>query len=77
MAERMSIPELRKDEKIEKWKPFFNAATAGLRATEGGGKEALQILPAHICWTLAERELVIEVMAEHLETGDVTRLWRC
>ena len=36
MAERMFIPELRKD---EKWKPLFDAATAGLRATEGGGQE--------------------------------------
>ena len=73
MAERMSVPELRKGERIEKWKPLFDAATAGIRATEGGGKKALQMLPAHVCRSLAERELVVEVVAEHLETGNVER----
>ena len=73
MAERMSIPELLKDERIEKWKPLFDAATAATRTTDGGGKKSLQMLPAHICRTLAERELVVEVVAEHLETGDVER----
>ena len=67
----MSVPELRKGERIEKWKPLFDAATAGIRATEGGGKKALQMLPAHVCRSLAERELVVEVVAEQLETGDV------
>ena len=66
MAERTNIPELRKDERIERWKPLFEAATAGLRTTL---KKAPQML--HICRTTAERELVIEVVSEHLETGDV------
>ena len=64
----MTIPELRTNEKIAKWKPLFDAATAGIRATDGGGKKALQMLPVHICRTLAERELVIEVVSEHLDT---------
>ena len=71
MAERTSIPELQRDERIERCKPLFDAATAGIRATKGGGKKALQMLPIHICRTTAERELVIEVVSEHLETGDV------
>ena len=71
MAERMNIPEQLKDERIDKWKPIFDAATAGIRASDDGGKKGLQMLPIHICRTLAERELVIEVVAEHLETEDV------
>ena len=43
MAERMSVPELRKGERIEKCKPLFDAATSGIRATEGGGNKALQM----------------------------------
>ena len=48
MAERISVPELRNGEHIKKWKPLYDTATAGIRVTEGGGKKALQILPAHI-----------------------------
>ena len=65
MTERVTIPELRKEERIEKWKPLFEAATAGLRSTEGGTRRALQLLPAYICRSLAERELVLEVVAEN------------
>ena len=53
MAERTSMPELQRDERIERWKPLFDAATVSIRATERGGKKALQMLPIHICRTTA------------------------
>ena len=36
-----------------------------------GSKKTLQMLPAYICRCLAERGLVVEVVAEQLGTGDV------
>ena len=46
MAERLIILELRKEERIDKWRPLFQAATASMIATEGGIQRALQLLPA-------------------------------
>ena len=71
MAESIHAPTLKKDERIEDWKPLFQASTAGLRATEGGVLKALQMLPNYVNRTYAERRLVVEVIEENREAADL------
>ena len=71
MAESIHAPILKKDERIEDWKPLFQAATAGLRTTEGGVLKALQMLPNYVNRTYAERRSIVEVIEENKEAASL------
>ena len=71
MVQANRAPTLKKVEKVEDWKPFFQAGTEGLRATEGGVLKALQMLPSYANRSYAERKLVIEVVEENQEASDL------
>ena len=71
MAKSIHAPILKEDERIEDWKPLFQAATAGLRATKGGVLKALQMLPNYVNRTYAERRLVVEVIEENKEAASL------
>ena len=45
--------------------PVIRTSHAGLRAGEGGTQRALQLLPAYICRTQAEREIIVEIVKEN------------
>ena len=57
-----TLPPLQKGERIEDWRHLFEAATLHIRGLEEGEKKAIQLLPAYINRSIADRKAVRDVL---------------